>query len=95
MASISLILSVTSPASTSLTFIPAAPFTGSGSSFTAAGPIASGATVGTVTVAPTGWSGALSLSGAQAASFSLSAMSLVTTAALPAGTYNVTVTATP
>ena len=95
MATISLVITVNSPASTSLTFTPASPFTGTGTAFSAAGPVASGVTVGSVAVAPAGWQGALALSGANAASFTLSGTNLVTAAALAGGTDDVTITATP
>lgn len=95
-ASINLSISITSPPSTSITFTPAAPFSGSGTSFTAVGPVASGVTVGTFVVAPSGWQGALALSGTNASSFTLSGMNLVTAATLsPGTTYAVTGTATP
>ncbi len=95
MAAISLVIAVSSPISTTLTFTPAAPFTGSGTSFSAVGPIAAGVTVGTVSVVPAGWSGVLTLSGQQAASFSIAGLNLVTAAALASGSYGVTITATP
>lgn len=95
-ASITLSLTITSPPSTGITFTPAPPFTGSGTSFSAVGPIASGVTVGTFVVAPTGWQGAFALSGTNASSFTLSGMSLVTAATLDVGTtYAITATATP
>jgi hypothetical protein len=59
-------------------------------------PLATGSVICPITVAPSGWSGALALSGASASSFALSASNLVVgSTALPAGTYSVTVTATP
>ncbi len=95
MSTLSLVITISGAPSTGITFTPAAPFSGSGSAFSAVGPIASGVTVGTFVVAPTGWQGALALSGAQAASFTLSGLNLVTAASLGAGTFNVTATATP
>ena len=96
MATLSLVLTINSPASTGITFTPVSPFTGSGTSFsTTTEPIASGVTVGSFSVAPAGWQGVLSLSGAQSSSFTLSGLSLVTAAALPTGQFAVTVTATP
>jgi hypothetical protein len=83
------------PASTTVALAPAAPFSGSGGAFSAAAPIASGATVGTVVVTPTNWQGNLALSGANAAAFALSGNRLVTAAALAVGTYTLAVTATP
>jgi hypothetical protein len=59
-------------------------------------PLAAGSVVCPITIAPSGWSGALALSGVNASSFALSASNLVVgSTALPAGTYSVTVTATP
>ncbi len=95
MSTLSLVITINSVPSTGITFTPAAPFSGSGSAFSATGPVASGVTVGSFVIAPAGWQGALTLSGAQAASFTLSGLSLVTAAALSAGAFNVTVTATP
>lgn len=95
MATLSLVLTINSPTATAITFTPAAPFTGSGSAFSATGPIAAGVTVGTFNVTPSGWQGALSLSGTQAASFTLSGLNLVTAAVLNSGAFNVTGTATP
>jgi hypothetical protein len=95
MANLSLVISISSPPSTEITLTPAAPFSGSGTSFSAAGAVAAGVTVGTLAVAPEGWQGALALGGADADSFSLSGMNLVTATALPGGVHNVTVTSTP
>jgi hypothetical protein len=60
-------------------------------------PVAAGTLIATCSVTPSGWSGALTLSGPDAASFALSGLNLsVGTAALTnAKTYLVTVTATP
>jgi hypothetical protein len=59
-------------------------------------PLAAGSLICPLTVAPGGWSGALSLSGASASSFALSASNLVVgSTALQPGTYSVTITATP
>jgi len=95
MSTLSLVITINSAPSTGITFTPAAPFAGSGTAFSATGPIASGVTVGSFAVAPAGWQGAIALSGAQAASFTLSGLNLVTAAALNPGTFNVTATATP
>jgi hypothetical protein len=59
-------------------------------------PLAAGSVICPITVAPAGWSGALSLTGANANSFALSASNLVVgSTALQSGTYSVTLTATP
>jgi hypothetical protein len=59
-------------------------------------PLAAGSLICPITVAPGGWSGALSLSGANASSFALSASNLVVgSTALQPGTYSVMITATP
>jgi hypothetical protein len=59
-------------------------------------PLAAGSVICPVTVAPSGWSGALALSGASATSFALSASKLVVgSTALQPGTYSITITATP
>ena len=85
-ASLSLSIIINSPNSTTVT----CPL----STYTA--PVAAGALICPITIAPTGWSGALTLSGPNASSFALSGSNLnVGPAALTAGTYNVTITATP
>jgi hypothetical protein len=59
-------------------------------------PLAAGSVICPITVAPSGWSGALTLSGAGASSFALSASKLVVgSTALQPGMYSVTITATP
>ena len=59
-------------------------------------PLAAGSTVCPIVLAPTGWSGALALSGTNASSFALSGSNLVVgSPALVAGSYSVTITATP
>lgn len=96
MTSISLVFNINAVASTGITFTPAAPFTGSGTTFTSPTPVAAGVTIGTIAVTPSGWVGQLSTSGANASSFTLNGSNLVTAAALPAGSSDtVTVTATP
>lgn len=97
MSTLSLVITITSPPSTGITFTPAAPFSGSGSTITAPGPIAAGVTVGSFAVAPANWQGALALSGANANLFTLAGLNLVTAAALPTSTtpYVVSATATP
>lgn len=64
------------------------------SSYTA--PVAPGTIICPITVTPSGWSGALTLSGANSGSFALSGSNLVVGAtALGVGTYTVTITSTP
>lgn len=59
-------------------------------------PLAAGSVICPITVTPSGWSGALTLSGTSASSFALSGSNLVVgSSALNAGTYSVTITATP
>jgi hypothetical protein len=60
-------------------------------------PVSPGVLVAICTVAPAGWSGALALSGPDAASFALSGMNVVvgSNAISIAKTYNITITATP
>jgi hypothetical protein len=59
-------------------------------------PLAAGSVICPIAVAPSGWSGALALSGANAGSFALSASNLVVgSTALQPGTYTVVITATP
>lgn len=100
MAELALTITVTSVASTAVTFAPAAPFTGTGDAFTVAGIVASGTLVGTVTVEPSDWAGTLALSGADAAAFTLNGMQLMTAAELTigggtSGAYAVAIVATP
>ncbi len=95
MSSLTLGIAISSSASTGITFTPAPPFSGSGGNLTATGPVAVGISVGTIVVAPAGWAGSLALSGASAAMFDLNGNTLVTGAQLVAGSYTVTVTATP
>jgi hypothetical protein len=59
-------------------------------------PLAAGTVICPITIAPSGWSGALTLSGTNASSFALSGTNLVVgSTALGTGTYAVTITATP
>jgi hypothetical protein len=63
-------------------------------------PLAAGSLICPITVAPSGWSGALALSGTNASSFAINTVSgvqqlVVGASALNAGTYSVTITATP
>jgi hypothetical protein len=59
-------------------------------------PLAAGSLICPIAVAPSGWSGALALSGSNASSFALSGSNLVVgSTALQPGTYSVTITATP
>lgn len=78
---------INGPLSTSITCTPSA--------LTA--PVAPGTIICPLVVSPTGWSGLFSpLTGANASSFSLSGSNLVVgSTALAAGSYSVTVTATP
>ena len=94
-ASLNLTITITSPASTAVTLTPVAPFTGSGSSFSAVEPIAAGAVVGALSVTPAGWQGTFALSGTNASSFAVSGSNLVTAMALAIGAYNIVVTANP
>ena len=85
-SSTSLSIVINSPPSTAVT----CPLT----SYTA--PLAAGSVVCTISVVPAGWSGALALSGTSASSFVLNGTNLVVGATpLAAGTYSVTITATP
>ena len=86
-ASANITVTVNPPNSTGITCNPA--------SFTGSAP--AGSIVCPITVAPSGWSGSLALSGANAALFVItSAPALaVGSTALGPGTYNVTLTATP
>jgi hypothetical protein len=74
--------------STSITCPIAGPFTV---------PVAAGTQICAITVAPAGWQGALTLSGADAAAFAISGSNLVVgpTAITAAGTKSVTLTAAP
>ena len=77
---------INSPASTSVSCSPG----------TLTAPVAANTVVCPISVVPSGWSGALTLSGTNASSFALSGTNLVVGAsALSAGTYSVTITATP
>ena len=59
-------------------------------------PVASGATICTVSITPAGWSGVLSLSGPNASAFQLKGSDVVVgSTPLAAGSYSVTVTAAP
>jgi hypothetical protein len=91
----SLVMTVTSQAATAIAITPVSPWSGSGTALTAVGPVAANTVVGAISVSPAGWIGVLTLTGANAASFTLQGSNLVTTVALPAGVYDVSVTATP
>jgi hypothetical protein len=95
MATLSFELIVNSPPSTGIIFTPAAPVTGSGSSFSESGQIPAGTTIGTLSVSPAGWQGILALTGAQASSFTLSGMNVIASSVLAVGTYDLAITATP
>jgi len=76
-----------SPASTSITCPLAASFTA---------PLAVGATICTIAVSPSNWTGTLALSGPGANNFAVSGRTLIVyPAVLNAGTYSVTITGTP
>lgn len=87
-ASDSLTITVTSAASTAVSC--------NGLASSLAAPVAAGAFLCSIGVAPSGWTGTLSLSGANASSFAISGSGLyVGATALGAGSYAVTITATP
>lgn len=59
-------------------------------------PLSAGSVVCAIGISPSSWSGVLALSGTSAGSFALSGQQLVVgSTALPAGSYSVTITATP
>src|SRR5215831_5297946 len=93
MVSLSVNITVTSAAATAVNLTPIAPFSGSGSDFTAQAPIPANMVVATIVVQPSSWQGTLSLSGTDAAQFRINGMQLVTAIALVVGNYNVIVTA--
>lgn len=85
-ATTTLSIVINSPASTGVTCSPG----------TLTAPLAAGFVVCPITIAPSGWSGALALSGSNASSFALSGSNLIVgPTSLSAGTYSVTITATP
>ena len=89
----SIVMMITSPPSTALSCPVAYP---SGqTSFVE--PVAAGTVVASCTVTPSTWSGTLALSGANASSFAISGLNVVVGSSpiTAAGTYDVTVTATP
>jgi len=94
-ASLNVTITITSPTSTVVTLTPVAPFTGSGSAFSAVEPISVGMVVGALSVTPAGWQGTFALSGTNASSFTISGSNLVTAVALAIGAYNVVITANP
>lgn len=79
---------VSSAASTSITFTPAAgPFVA---------PVPAGTIVGSVVVAPATWSGVVTLGGVDAADFSMSGLNVVTATQLTVvRSYNASLTASP
>lgn len=92
-ATATLTIVINGPSSTSVTCT-----TASGTTFTA--PLAAGSQICPITVAPSGWSGSLALSGMNASDFAISSGTsgqelVVGSTALNAGTYSVTITATP
>ena len=69
---------------------------GASTTYTLTGPLAAGTNICNISVTPTGWSGALALSGANASAFALSGSALnVGATALAVGTYAISITATP
>ncbi len=96
MANVTFTISYTSSLSSGITLTPAAPFSGTGTSFTAAVPVPAGTTVGTFSVSPAGWAGALALGGPAASHYTLSGFNLVTAVATTlAAVDSLVVTATP
>ncbi len=96
MANATFTISYTTAPSTAITLTPVAPFSGSGTSFTAAVPVPAATVVGAISVSPVGWAGVLALSGAAASHYSLSGMNLVTAVATTlAAVDSLVVTATP
>ena len=92
-------MQVGSPAATVLSLSPVAPWTGVGDSLSypqASVPAPAGSEVATFSVVPVAWTGNLALSGSNAGSFAISGNTLIVgDNALPAGSYAVTVTASP
>ena len=90
MSAVSVAIVINSPASASITFSPVSALVA---------PVAAGTVVGTFTVSPVGWSGAVALSGANASDFSVvnnaGVVQLEAAVSLAVGTYLVTATATP
>lgn len=87
MSSTNIVVTVNSGASTSITPLGLGALTG---------PAAAGAIVCALGIAPITWNGTLSLSGANASAFAISGQNLIVgSSPLAAGTYDVTVTATP
>jgi hypothetical protein len=70
-ASTSFTLILTSPASTTVTLTPTAPCTGTSTALSCPGPLAAGTQIATIAVAPSGWTGGLTLSGTNAAAFAI------------------------
>ncbi|MGH7158830.1 MAG: hypothetical protein ACREFS_01965 [Acetobacteraceae bacterium] len=90
-STVTLSIVINSSASTSVTCSPASGFVS---------PLAGGTEICPITVAPTGWSGSLSLSGTNASDFAIASGTsgqelVVGSTALAAGSYSVTITATP
>jgi hypothetical protein len=90
MSNVSVVIVINSPASVTITFTPSGTFTA---------PVAVGTVIGTFAITPSGWSGAVALSGANASDFSVvdnaGVVELTAAVALAAGLYDVTATATP
>lgn len=90
-STVTLSIVINSAASTSVTCTPASGLVA---------PLAAGTELCPITVVPSGWSGTLALSGANASEFAISSGTsgeelVVGSTALSAGTYSVTITATP
>jgi hypothetical protein len=97
MANATFTISYTTAPSTAITLTPAAPYSGSGTSFTAAAPVPAATVVGQLSVSPPGWAGVLALSGPIANHYTLNALNQLVTAVattLPA-IDTLVVTATP
>lgn len=103
-ASTSLTIIISSPNATGVSCIPQSPWTISGTTLTYPGaspiPVPSGSAICALVVTPTGWSGGVQLTGANASAFAIGGATpnytlTVGSAALGAGTYAVNVTMTP
>ena len=101
MSQTTLLINVTSPTSTSITIAPQAPWTLSGDTLayppSSPIPVPAHSHIGRLTIGPSGWSGALALSGADAASFGVSSSLMLNVGAVALATkdYSIMLTATP
>ena len=90
MTSATFTIIISSALSTSVTVTPVAGLTA---------PVAAGTVVANIAVLPAGWTGGVTLSGANASSFAIGGTSpnytIVAAAVLAAGSYSATVTVTP